>query len=467
MADIYDIDAIIKHSLQMGIDISPADRQEWRMFCCALKVLGYDEATFVALSSGKQKDSRQAWRAERSPQRYKSEDSAKGMIVDLAKAAGIDLCRFRLSQNKNQCEDCVFAIKCGARVEQCKKGLRYDIAMKYGKCRAFHRITVDFPAKPRTVEPPIEYAPFIPAKMIEATESRVSESNLFVWLSGEFGDEAAMMAMRRYRVGATKHTDGRGYRAASLPYINNSGDCVDCKIFHIDPTTGSRKTAPALMSWTDKEGKAQELRSTWALAELKKNDKPRKWCNFGDHLLQDNPTAAVCVVESEKTALVASIVYPSRLWIAVGSKNNLNPERCAPYRGRKIIIYPDRDNIKDKPRKSGIGIEKGWETLARELAQAGFSVRIDRTVERHHGEINDDIADIILRYRHGTQSPPEPPQNRDVVECDTAAKSPDKLEAEALFEQMKKQYPALAELAEKFDLEPIRVEPYRDQNKNE
>ena len=438
MADIYDIDAIIKHSLQMGIDISPADRQEWRMFCCALKVLGYDEATFVALSSGKQKDSRQAWRAERSPQRYKSEDSAKGMIVDLAKAAGIDLCRFRLS--------------------------RYDDS----RTRPTNRRTFVNPVvKPRTVEPPIEYAPFIPAQMVEATESRVTESNLFVWLSGEFGDEAAMMAMRRYRVGATKHTDGCGYRAASLPYINTSGDCVDCKIFHIDPATGSRKTAPALMSWTDREEKAQELRSTWALAELKKNDKPRKWCNFGDHLLQDDPTAAVCVVESEKTALVASIVYPSRLWIAVGSKNNLNPERCAPYRGREIIIYPDRDNIKDKPRKSGIGIEKGWETLARELAQAGFSVRIDRTVERHHGEINDDIADIILRYRHGTQSPPEPPQNRTVAKCDTAAKSPDKLEAEALFEKMKKQYPALAELAEKFDLEPISVEPYRCQNQKE
>jgi len=438
MADIYDIDAIIKHSLQMGIDISPADRQEWKMFCCALKVLGYDETTFVALSSGKQRDSRQAWRAERSPQRYKSEDSAKGMIVDLAKSAGIDVKQFLLS--------------------------RYDDS----RARPTNRRTFVNPVvKPRTVEPPIEYAPFIPAQMVEATESRVTESNLFVWLSGEFGDEAAMMAMRRYRVGATKHTDGRGHRAASLPYINTSGDCVDCKIFHIDPTTGSRKTAPALMSWTDREGKAQELRSTWALAELKKNDKPRKWCNFGDHLLQDNPTAAVCVVESEKTALVASIVYPSRLWIAVGSKNNLNPERCAPYRGREIVIYPDRDNIKDKPRKSGTGIEKGWETLARELAQAGFSVRIDRTVERHNGEINDDIADIILRYRHGTQSPPEPPQNRDVAKCDTAAKSPDKLEAEALFEQIKKQYPALAELAEKFDLEPISVEPYRCQDKNE
>lgn len=438
MADIYDIDAIIKHSLQMSIDISPADRQEWKMFCCALKVLGYDEATFVALSSGKQKDSRAAWRAERSPQRYKTEDSAKGMIVDLAKAAGIDVRRFLLSH-------------CNER-----------------RTRMDNRRTFTRPiSKPRITEPPIEYAPFIPAQMIAATESRVNESNLFAWLSAEFGEDKALMAMRRYRVGATKYTDYHGFRAVSLPYINAAGDCVDCKIFHIDSVTGSRKTAPALIQWTDKEGKLQELRSTWALAELKKNDKPRRWCNFGDHLLKDDPTAPVCIVESEKTALVASIVYPARLWIAVGSKNNLSPERCAPYRGREIVVYPDRDNIKDKPRNNGTGIEKGWETLARELAQAGFSVRIDRTVEQHPGEVNDDLADIILRYRHGTQQPPEFPTRREETKCEPPAKSPDKLEAEALFEQMKSQYPALAELAEKFDLEPISVEPYRCQNQNE
>lgn len=438
MADIYDIDAIVKHSLQMGIDISPADRQEWKMFCCALKVLGYDENTFVALSSGKQKDSRNAWRAERSPQRYKSEDSAKGMIADLAKAAGIDLRRFLLS--------------------------RYDDS----RTRTDNRRTFVKPiAKPQTVEQPIEYAPYIPAQMLAATESHADESNLYVWLSSEFGEEAALNAMRYYRIGATRYIDGHGHRAASFPYINVSGDCVDCKIFHINPMSGSRKTAPALRSWMDKEGRQQELRSTWALAELKKNDKPRRWCNFGDHLLPLDPNAAVCIVESEKTALVASIFYPSRLWIAVGSKNNLTPERCAPYRGRDIVIYPDRDNIKDKPRKVGSGIEKGWETLAHELAQAGFSVHIDRTVERHPGEVNDDIADIILRYRHGTQQPPEAPKKDDVAKCDTPTKKPDKLEAEAVFEEMKKQWPELAELAEKFKLEPISVEPYRCQNENE
>ena len=87
--------------MQSGIDISPADRQEWRMFCCALKVLGYSEQDFISLSSGAERDSRQAWRAERNPSRYKTEDGAKGMIVELAKSAGVEVKQFLLSRNQD------------------------------------------------------------------------------------------------------------------------------------------------------------------------------------------------------------------------------------------------------------------------------------------------------------------------------------------------------------------------------
>lgn len=104
--DIYDIDGIIRHALQSGVDISPADRQEWRLFCCALKVLGYDESTFIRLSSGAEKDSRKAWREERNPRRYKTEDSAKGMIVDLAKSAGVEVKHFlcRATKSRSQAD---------------------------------------------------------------------------------------------------------------------------------------------------------------------------------------------------------------------------------------------------------------------------------------------------------------------------------------------------------------------------
>lgn len=435
--DIYDIDGIIRHALQSGIDISPADRQEWRLFCCALKVLGYDESTFVRLSSGAEKDSRKAWREERNPRRYKTEDSAKGMIVDLAKSAGVEVKQFLLSRNQ-------------------------DRPSRYPDRRRTTATSRTAPARPTTTPEPTAAPDFLPMDAVRAAHAHAQETALFAYIAKEFGESAARFIFGVYMVGASKHTAPNGYRAAAFPYIDTAQRVVDCKLFHIDPTTGSRKTAAPLRSWTDRDGKQQELRSSWALAEMNADRRRRnlpelnraKWCNFGDHLLPERPTAEVCLVESEKTALIAALTYPDRVWVAVGSKNNLTPERCKPYIGRTLTIYPDRDGYNDKPRADGHGIERGWRTIARELAAAGLRLRIDTTTERHPGEPNDDIADLILRYRHGEQPTPPPPPVQEPPD-------PNRAEAERIFERMKETYPALKELAERFELTAVSVEPYK------
>lgn len=441
--DIYDIDGIIRYALQSGVDISPADRQEWRLFCCALKVLGYDESTFVRLSSGAEKDSRKAWREERNPRRYKTEDGAKGMIVELAKSAGVEVRHFLLSRNQEP------------------KPSRYPDRLRTS---ATSRTAL---ARPTQAEPTT--APdYLPMDAVRAAQSHAEETALFAWMAQEFGEQAARFIFGVYMVGASKHTAPNGYRAAAFPYISTAQKVVDCKLFHIDPTTGSRKTAAPLRSWTDREGKQQELRSSWALAEMNADRRRRnlpelnraKWCNFGDHLLPERPTAEVCLVESEKTALIAALTYPDRVWIAVGSKNNLTPERCATYMGREVVLFPDRDNYNDKPRKDGHGIEKGWRTLARELTAAGLRLRLDTTTERHEGKPNDDIADLILRYRHGEQrTPPPPPPVQEPTD-------PNRAEAERIFERMKETSPALKELAERLELTAVSVEPYNPELHN-
>lgn len=424
--------------MQSGIDISPADRQEWRMFCCALKVLGYSEQDFISLSSGAERDSRQAWRAERNPSRYKTEDGAKGMIVELAKSAGVEVKQFLLSRNQDT-----------------KPSRYHDRPRTSATSRTAPTRPTPTPTEP-TAAPD-----FLPMDAIRAAQAHAEETALFAWMAQEFGEQAARFIFGVYMVGASKHTAPNGYRAAAFPYISTAQNVVDCKLFHIDPTTGSRKTAAPLRSWTDRDGKPQELRSSWALAELNADRRRRNlpelnraaWCNFGDHLLPERPNAEVCLVESEKTALIAALTYPDKVWIAVGSKNNLTPERCKPYIGRTITIFPDRDGYNDKPRADGHGIDKGWRTIARELAAAGLAVRIDTTTERHEGTANDDIADLILRYRHGEQPTPPPPPAQEPTD-------PNRAETERIFERMKETYPALKELAERFELTAVSVEPY-------
>lgn len=421
--DIYDIDGIIREALQTGIDISPSDRKDWRMFCCALKVLGYDESTFVALSSGKERDSRQAWRAERSPQRYRNEQQAKGMIVELAKDAGIDVRKFFLSHNERNATT------------------------------SRHRPALTSTPKPQPPRPAEPVTPaiveYIPMSAVEKMCGHYRETSLYTYLCKWFVPADVDRVFTMYHVGASKYlNEKQGGRATSFPYIAVDGRCVDCKIFHIDPTSGSRKSAPPLRTWIAKDGTTGQLPTTWAMAEMKKSDHRAPWCNFGDHLLSSRPADKVCIVESEKSCLILSLAYPDRIWIAVGSMQNLTPERFQPYRGRKVVIYPDRDGI------------TAWSDKAKVLAR-DYSISIDTTISRHQGESKDDLADIVIRSLQGIQQPPTPqePEHRTTP----PPPSPNQQEAIAVWEDMKQRYPYLQELEMKLDLVPISVEPWSPQ----
>lgn len=392
--DIYDINGIIGEALRSNIDISPSDRQEWRMFCCALKVLGYDESTFIALSSGRERDSRQAWRAERSPNRYRTEDSARGMIVALAKSAGMDVKPFLLSQDRES--------RTPGRVD---------------RRPAFRPTPTQKPEAPTL--PPV----YITPQQVEAAARHYRETSLYIWLCAEYDRAEVEEVLERYRIGGSSFAPTpEGYRAASLPYINAAGNCVDCKLQQYDTTTGSRKGKPI----------------NWALKRMQLSDRRAQWCNFGDHLLTTQPDAEVNLVEAEKSALILSLTYPGKIWIATGSKQNLTPERFTPYRGRKITIYPDRDGV------------EAWRAKAEELAAEGYSIRIDTTITHYPGESKDDLADIVLRFRHGEQH----------TEPTAPTKTAGQMEAERIFEQMKADNPTFAAFAESMELTAVSVEPY-------
>lgn len=123
-------------------------------------------------------------------------------------------------------------------------------------------------------------------------------------------------------------------------------------------------------------------------------------CLFGLHRLsQADPKQRIAIVESEKSALVMSIVQPDYLWMACGSLNNFNETFLKPLRGRKIVAFPDVDIKRDK--KSDLSASCAlWEKTARHLRQRGWNITIDKSLEK---EVNTaqrmdkiDIADIAL-----------------------------------------------------------------------
>jgi hypothetical protein len=64
-------------------------------------------------------------------------------------------------------------------------------------------------------------------------------------------------------------------------------------------------------------------------------------CLFGEHLLNQFPEKTVAIVESEKTAIIASLFFPNFIWMATGGISNLSYNKLKALIGRSIVLFPD------------------------------------------------------------------------------------------------------------------------------
>jgi hypothetical protein len=99
----------------------------------------------------------------------------------------------------------------------------------------------------------------------------------------------------------------------------------------------------------NKNGNAQKTKVVYYTREGKrteyfkvpfKNEDGYYSCLFGEHLLNDN-SKPIILVESAKTALVASIVLPHYTWLSYGGMNGLTNDKIKVLAGETIIIILD------------------------------------------------------------------------------------------------------------------------------
>ena len=65
---------------------------------------------------------------------------------------------------------------------------------------------------------------------------------------------------------------------------------------------------------------------------------------FGENHLRSQPWSRVCLVESEKTAIIMSAQYPECVWLATGGSQGLTEERAKHLKGRDVDIIMDNDD---------------------------------------------------------------------------------------------------------------------------
>ena len=215
----------------------------------------------------------------------------------------------------------------------------------------------------------------IPLSIFEKSQSHY-ESNCFVsYLKSLFDDDLAMQLVKRFRIGTSKY-----WTCATVFWqIDILGNIRAGKIMLYDGVTGKRRK--------DYNGKKY---INWAHTALKLPNYHLAQSLFGEHQLRYEPTGkTVAIVESEKTAVLMTVLFPQYLWLATGGLHNLKAENASILRGRKIILFPDL-NAFDK-----------WKSREAELLNLGCAVTTSDLLERH-ATPNDksegyDLADYFIK----------------------------------------------------------------------
>lgn len=174
---------------------------------------------------------------------------------------------------------------------------------------------------------------------------------------------------------------------------------------------------------------------------------PKEWeltqCLFGEHLLVKYPDKPVALVESEKTAIICSIINPECIWLATGGKGQLN-DRVEALAGRKIIAFPDVDGY------------EVWKTKAEERPHLGIYVSdlLERDASPADRAAQIDIADLLIRWKQTQRSP--------VTPAATEPQPPELISTNPVFLEVKKYFSPeshenVLALIEAFDLELVSV----------
>lgn len=135
-----------------------------------------------------------------------------------------------------------------------------------------------------------------------------------------------------------------------------------------------------------KEKSPKYMSVTW-LHALDRLERPLALPLFGEHLADTLPFAPLCLVESEKTALIAKLWRPDCTWLATGGKSCFTAERLHVLSGRTVLVWPDADAIGE------------WMERAATLGPAlDISFRFPATYLNHirHGPPKGDLADLIV-----------------------------------------------------------------------
>lgn len=217
---------------------------------------------------------------------------------------------------------------------------------------------------------------FIERSQMVESMNRCQTSALFRFLSSLWGEEETIRLFRLYNVGATTRMND-----AAVFWQTDINGCIRTGKVMRYGNDGHRIKANGVASitWIHRMKAVADSQPDFNLVQ----------CFFGEHLLSVYSDSKVMIVESEKSAIIASHYYPQYLWLASGGCCGcLNQTASQVLKGREVWLVPDLD------------AEDSWRdklTMLRTITPTvGIVTAISNMATLEQRAAKLDIADFLL-----------------------------------------------------------------------
>ena len=226
---------------------------------------------------------------------------------------------------------------------------------------------------------PVKPVDYLPIEPFEKSLASYDRNHFHTFLRSLFGHLITQELIDTYLVGTSKHWPG----ANVFWQVDVNYKIRQAKIMLYDPTTGRRvKTEGDKVYFAGK-------------AIIKNYEANLQQCFFGELLLSKFPDKTIGIVESEKTAMIASVYFPDLIWLATGGSHGCKwteKNVCQVLHGRHIILFPD------------LGFYEKWNIKAQAvMKQVNCKIVISDLLEREATEEQKiagwDLADYLLLNR--------------------------------------------------------------------
>ena len=214
---------------------------------------------------------------------------------------------------------------------------------------------------------PILKPHYISSETVASTLETPRNADFIKFLESKYGEAETNKVITKYQLGVVKSD-------VVFWQIDSSNRVRTGKIMKYDSNTGKRiKVGPP-------------TNIIWAHKHFYKEGFIYVQCLFGENLIYGN-NHTIAVVESEKTAIISSLYYPDKIWVATGGIGNF--KLIEALKGRNVILYPDT------------GCYEIWRDKAY-LYRNKMNISISTILERNAIEIKMengyDLADFLLQF---------------------------------------------------------------------